>query len=161
MTFSEIRSLIWKTLAEILGITEPTAALTGASATTFLRGDGTWSGLGTAATVSTTDATVTTLATIAIPSSTTVVIEAVVRARRTGGTAGTAEDAAGYSIVTCYKNVAGTATEVGETAVFTAEDQAGWACTFSASSSNALLRVTGAVDNNIDWAVTYRTYTVT
>lgn len=156
-----MRRIIWQTIAEFLGITEPTAALTGASATTFLRGDGTWSGLGTAATVSTTDATVTTIATIAIPSSTTVAIEAVVRARRTGGAAGTAEDAAAYSIFACYKNAAGTATEVGETLVSALEDQAGWACSFSASSSNALLRVTGAVDNNVDWAATYRTYTVT
>lgn len=106
--------------------------------------------------VSTTDATTTTLATIAIPSSTTVLIEAKVYARRTGGTAGSAEDAAGYLITACYKNVGGAATEVGETAVFTAEDQAGWAATITASSGNALIRVTGAVDNNVDWKATYK-----
>lgn len=108
--------------------------------------------------VTTTDATVTTLATVTIPATTTVMIEARVIARRTGGTAGTAEDGAAYAINACYKNVAGTATEVGETAIFTAEDQAGWDCAFSASSGNALLRVTGAVDNSVSWVVTYRVY---
>lgn len=110
--------------------------------------------------VTTTDATVTTIATIAIPASTTVMIEAKVTARRTGGTAGTAEDSAGYIISAVYKNVAGTATEVGETSIFSAEDQAGWDCSLSASSGNALLRVTGAADNNISWVVTYRLYSI-
>lgn len=37
-----MRRTAWRTIAEFLGITEPTDALTGASASTFLRGDGTW-----------------------------------------------------------------------------------------------------------------------
>lgn len=108
--------------------------------------------------VTTTDATVTTIATIPIPASTTLLIEARVTARRTGGSAGTAEDSAGYIVGACYKNVAGTATEVGETSIFSAEDQAGWACTVTPSGSNALLQVTGAVDNSVSWVVTYRLY---
>ena len=115
---------------------------------------------GTSANVSTTDATLTTLATIAIPTTTTVMIEARVVARRTGGASGTAEDAAAYIITACYKNVAGTATEVGEASIFSAEDQAGWACTVNPSSGNALIQVTGAASNNISWVTTYRTYTV-
>jgi len=109
--------------------------------------------------VQTTDATTTTLATITIPSETTVLIEAHVVARRTGGVSGTAEDGAAYVIDAAYKNVAGTATEIGETAVFTAEDQAGWSCTLSASGGDALLRVTGAVGNNVVWNVRYYLYT--
>lgn len=109
------------------------------------------------ATVATTNATITTIATIVIPSGTTVMIEAKVVARRTGGSAGTAEDGAGYVIYAAYKNAAGTATEIGETAVFTAEDQAGWTCGISGSGANALIRVTGAANNNIDWMVMYRT----
>jgi hypothetical protein len=109
------------------------------------------------ATVSTTDGTATTLATITIPPTTTMMIIAEVTARRTGGVAGTAEDGAAYIVAAAYKNVAGTATEIGETAMFTAEDQAGWACTFTASGANALLRVTGAADNNVNWRVQYRT----
>lgn len=109
------------------------------------------------ATVSTTNGTITTIATITIPVGTTVLIEAKVAARRTGGSSGTDEDGAGYVIYAAYKNVTGTATEIGETAVFTAEDQAGWACAFSASGNTALLRVTGAANNNVDWMAMYRT----
>ena len=42
MNFEEARSIAWKTIAEVLGITEPTDVLTGASSATSLRGDGTW-----------------------------------------------------------------------------------------------------------------------
>ncbi len=112
------------------------------------------------ATVSTTNATTTTIATIAIAASTTTMIEAYVTARRTGGSAGTAEDAAAYIIAACYKNVAGTATEVGESSIFSAEDQAGWSCAVNVSSGNALIQVTGAANNNINWSAIYKIYTV-
>src|SRR3990167_94340 len=102
--------------------------------------------------VTTTDATVTTVATIAIPASTTVVIELHVAARRTGGSAGVAEDGAGYVQQATYKNVAGTATLIGSVNVdYTAESQAAWDVTFAVSGSNVLIRVTGAVNNNISW----------
>lgn len=110
--------------------------------------------------VATTNATVTTLHTVAIPATTTVLIVARVVARRTGGTAGTAEDGAGYEITATYKNVAGTATEIGETAVYTAESQAGFDCVFTPSGANALLQVTGAADNNLTWHCTVKTYLV-
>jgi len=112
------------------------------------------------ATTSTTDATVTTIATVAIPASTTVMIEARVTARRTGGSAGTAEDGAGYIVAAAYKNVAGTATEIGETSLFSAEDQAAWSCTITPSGANALIQVTGAANNNINWFAEYRSYSV-
>src|ERR1700741_777449 len=110
--------------------------------------------------VTTTNATVTTIHTIAIPANTTVFIEAKVTARRTGGVAGTAQDSGGYLLYATYKNVAGTATEVGETAVVTHEDQAGWAVTFTPSAANALLQVTGATNNNVSWVATVRIYPV-
>lgn len=108
--------------------------------------------------VTTTDATTTTIATIAIAASTTVGIEARVTARRTGGTSGTAEDSAFYIISAAYKNVAGTATEVGENVISSFEDQAGWNCTVTPSSANALIQITGAANNNVSWVITYRTY---
>lgn len=108
--------------------------------------------------VTTTNSTVTTIATIAIPSSTTVGIEARITARRTGGASGTAEDGAHYIIKSCYKNVAGTATQIGSSLVEVWESQAAWDVTFTQSSGNALLQVTGAASNNISWGVTYRTY---
>lgn len=110
--------------------------------------------------VTTTDATTTTIATVAIPASTTVFIEVKVVARRTGGSAGTAEDGAAYMVDAAYKNVAGTATEIGESSIFSAEDQAGWGVSVTPSSGNALIQVTGAVNNNISWIATYRTYSV-
>lgn len=110
--------------------------------------------------VTTTDGTITTIATIAVPASTTVMIEARVTARRTGGAAGTAEDGAAYIIAAAYKNVAGTATEIGEGSIFSAEDQGAWSVTFTPSGSNTLMQVTGATDNNISWIATYRTYSI-
>lgn len=102
--------------------------------------------------IATTDATVTTIHTIAIPASTTVALVAYVDARRTGGAAGTAEDGAFYIRAATFKNVAGTATQIGATtAIHTNEDQAGWDVTFAVSGGNALVQVTGAVDNNITW----------
>jgi hypothetical protein len=102
--------------------------------------------------LATTDATVTTIHTIAIPASTTVALIAHVNARRTGGAAGTAEDGAFYIRAATFKNVAGTATQIGATtAIHTNEDQAGWDVTFAVAGGNALVQVTGAVDNNITW----------
>lgn len=111
--------------------------------------------------VATTDATVTTLATITIPATTTVHIRAEVVARRTGGTAGTAEDGAAYEIQAAVKNVAGTATIIGAVgAVFTAEDQAAWNATIDVSGATARIRVTGAANNSVSWHTTFKTYLV-
>lgn len=102
--------------------------------------------------LTTTDATVTTIHTVAIPTTTTIGLIAHVVARRTGGAAGTAEDGAFYIRAATFKNVAGTATQIGATtALHTNEDQAGWDLTFAVAAGNALIQVTGAVDNNIVW----------
>lgn len=104
------------------------------------------------ASVSTTDATVTTLDTFAITASTTYFIESTVTARRTGGTAGTADDGATYvrrAFVTTKLAVV-TLVTAGLTQD-TAEDQAAWDCAFAVSGATILLRVTGAVNNDIDW----------
>jgi hypothetical protein len=100
----------------------------------------------------TTDATITTLHSITIPSSTTVLLTARVVARRTGGAAGTAEDGAAYVITGAFKNVAGTATQIGTTSVVSSfEDQAGWGCVFDVTAATARVRITGAINNNITW----------
>jgi hypothetical protein len=109
----------------------------------------------------TTDATVTTLQSITIPASTTVQIQARVTARRTGGASGTAEDGAGYTIFGTFKNVAGTATQIGATTVVNAhESQAAWDCVFDVTAATARIRVTGAADNNVTWHTVTRTYPV-
>ncbi len=100
----------------------------------------------------TTDATPTTLLSISLLSSRTTLLRAQVIARRTGGSSGTAEDGAAYVFVGTYKMVSGTATLIGSvTALHTAEDQAGWAATFTLSGGNVLLSVTGAANNTVAW----------
>jgi len=102
--------------------------------------------------VTTTNATQTTLHTIPIVASNTYKIRAEVTARRTGGSAGTADDAAAYEFVGTYKTAAGVVTLIGAvTALYTAESQAGWDATFTISGTNVLVRVTGATNNNIVW----------
>jgi hypothetical protein len=112
--------------------------------------------------VATTDATVATIHTVTIPASTTVGVSGVVVARRTGGVAGSAEDGAMYEFKAAYKNVAGTATLIGSSTITAiAEDQAAWDLTLVPSSGNVLIRVTGAVDNNITWHLSeLKTYSV-
>ena len=105
--------------------------------------------------VATTTNTQTTLHTFTLAATTTYLIEARVTARRTGGSAGTAEDSAGYVIRGTYKNVAGTATLVGTLDTpYTAEDQAAWDATFTVTGATVLCRVTGATNNNITWHMT-------
>jgi len=103
--------------------------------------------------VRTTDATVTTLYTAAIPVNESVIVTGHVVARRTGGTAGAANDGAGYVVEFCAKNTAGTAGLIGAGSVTVlGESQAGGNCTLTASGGSILVRVTGAVDNNVTWS---------
>lgn len=105
--------------------------------------------------VSTTDATPTSMNykdAITLSSDTSVMIEARVIARRTGGSGGSAIDSAGYVRHATYKNIAGTVSLVGSVdADYTAEDQAGWDCSFAISGDTVYLQVTGATNNNITW----------
>lgn len=103
--------------------------------------------------ITTTDATTTTLLTVNLKADTTYLLEARVVARRTGGSSGTADDGAAYVVRAAYQTVSGTVTLIGSvSADFTAENQAGWACTFDVSHPLVRLRVTGAADNNVSWA---------
>lgn len=100
----------------------------------------------------TTDATPTTLASVALASEHTTLLKARVAARRVAGSAGSAEDGAGYTLVGVYKMVSGVATLIGAvTAVHAAESQAAWNATFTVSGGNVLLQVTGAANNTVVW----------
>lgn len=110
--------------------------------------------------VFTTDATVTTLTTLAIPVSTTVVVSGYVAARRTGGSAGAAEDGAGYRVEIVAKNTAGTAAAIGSSVTAIGESQAGWDVTVDASGGSIRVRVTGAANNNVSWIWSGRTISV-
>lgn len=111
--------------------------------------------------VETTSSTSTNIISFSAPSATSFAVEAIVTARRTGGSAGSAEDGAAYRIMGLFKNVSGTATQIGSTAVlFSAESQALWDCAFSTSGSNVRVLVTGASNNNITWHATVRVWKV-
>lgn len=102
--------------------------------------------------ITTTDATETNLLSVDVPASTAIGIRGVVMARRTGGSAGTAEDAAMYEIKGLYKNVAGTSTAIGTPSITViGESQAGWDVQLDLSSNDVLINVTGAANNNITW----------
>lgn len=103
-------------------------------------------------TVATTDATVTTIITAAIASNTTALLTLRIVARRTGGASGTAGDGAAYQLMGAVKNIAGTASIISQSIAFSGEDQAAWTVDLLASTSNILVRVTGAAANNISWS---------
>lgn len=106
--------------------------------------------------LSTTNATPGTIFSVILPPTTTVLITANISGRRTGGVSGTAEDGASYVICGSFKNVSGVATLIGQTTIFTAEDQAGWDAAFDVTADTALMKVTGAANNDINWTATYQ-----
>ena len=113
------------------------------------------------ASVNTTGAGATLLHTFTVNATTTLGIEVIVVARRTGGAAGTAEDGASYDMKAAYKNVAGTATIIGAGIKNVwGEDQAGWDINFVVATGTVRLEVTGAANNNVTWHMTARTYAV-
>lgn len=99
----------------------------------------------------TTNATVTTLGAIAIDANKTYLLDIKVIARRTGGTAGTADDGAVYIRRAMVTTKAGVVTINAIQDGLTQEDQAGWDCTLAVLTTNILIRITGALDNNISW----------
>lgn len=79
-------------------------------------------------------------------------IRARVIGRRTGGSAGTANDTAVYEIVQGVKNNAGTITLVGAlTSLFTYEDNVNCDVQFAVSGSDIVLQVKGDTNNNYKW----------
>ena len=110
--------------------------------------------------VSTTDATVTTIATIAVPTDSTLYVEATIIGRRTGGTAGASGDSSIYIRTARLKNVGGTVTLSNLQTDYTTEDQASWNGTITVSGTNALVRVNGAANNNVSWTVNYKVSTL-
>ena len=103
--------------------------------------------------LATTDSTVTTINTVAIPTNFTVMIEAFGVARRTAGSAGTADDGATYYKSASYTKKSGTVTLLGtvQDIITPNEDQAGWDFTFLIAGNDVLIQVTGATNNNITW----------
>jgi hypothetical protein len=108
----------------------------------------------------TTNATVTSVIRIPIKAGTTVMVQAHIVARRTGGSAGSAGDSAFYVLTGAYKNIGGTLTGIGTPDLYGGEDQAGWNVGFSSSGENIVVTVLGAANNNITWECTFSTFVV-
>ncbi len=112
------------------------------------------------ATVKTTDATTTGLVNIEVPEGKTVMIQADIVARRTGGGSGSVGDSAWYNLRGAYKNISGTLTGIGTPSLTGGEDQAGWNVGFSTSGVAAVVVVLGAAGNDITWEGSFNVFTV-
>lgn len=110
--------------------------------------------------IETTDATVTGLVRVDVPAGKTVMVQARVVARRTGGTSGTEGDSAFYVATGAYKNVGGVLTGIGTPQLYGGEDQAGWEVSFSSSGQFLVVTVKGAANNVVKWEGTISSYTV-
>lgn len=107
---------------------------------------------------STTDGNFQTALTLALDDNSTYMIEVKTVARRTGGSAGTAGDGGAFVRRVAFKRTGGgNATIIGATNNdYTARDQATFDQTFAGSTTNVLIRVRGAANNNIDWKLLVR-----
>lgn len=85
----------------------------------------------------------------------TVTYKATVNARRTGGSAGTAGDSAGYIKMATFNADAGTIQQIGTTqTIYEVESQPAWNVDIVISGNDLELHVTGAVNNTIAWDIT-------
>lgn len=114
----------------------------------------------------TSNAALTTIGSVTLPEDSVCIVEAIVAARRTGGSAGTTGDSAGYIRKGVFKRVGtGNAAIVGAvTADHTGENQSGWDTVLAVSGTSVEARVTGAANNDISWVAAvsvYRVYPVT
>lgn len=115
-------------------------------------------GIRFSAKVNTTDATPTALLRSQVQTNTTLMLDACIVARRTGGGSGTSGDSAFYKLTGAYKNINGVLTGIGSPIVDAGEDQAAWSVDFAADADFAVITVTGAADNNITWVGTVSIY---
>lgn len=102
--------------------------------------------------LATTDATTQSLVSFTTTTDYSYNVRAEVLARRTGGSAGTAGDSAGYTLLATVKNISGTASIVGSvTTTHSAEDNATLAATISTSGAAITVRISGDTNNNYTW----------
>ena len=113
--------------------------------------------------ISTTNATATTIQTISIPTDTGIMIISYVLSRKTSGAGagvGNTGDVNAYKRTAKAKNVGGTVTMGSISSDFTSEDIAAFNATFVISGTNILIRVSVALNDNVDWVATTDIYTI-
>lgn len=101
--------------------------------------------------VATTNATTTTLTTETLTANNVYHIRARVRARRTGGSAGTAGDGGTAEIVGSFTHRGGAAVQIGATTTVHSQFDQAWTVAFDVSGNDVRVRVTGAANNNVTW----------
>jgi hypothetical protein len=148
-----------------LNVAAPTVALDVAGdikfTATLTQVSGTISDVVTQSTVATTDATVTSAAVITVPSNQVMMIEARIVGRKTAGTgSGNIGDAVTYIRTAYVKNIAGVVTLQKVQSDFTAEDITSCNGTIDVTGVTARVRVQGSANDNINWSVSYRVFTV-
>ena len=88
-------------------------------------------------------------------------VQAVVTARRTGGTAGSLNDGAGYLLYATFRvTPGGTVTSTGTSYTTIGEHQAGWDAQLKTDGTVIYVEVTGALNNNVTWHATVRSWSV-
>lgn len=117
-------------------------------------------GIRAKAKVKTTDNTPTAMLRIGVNNNRTVMLQAYIVARRTGGAAGVEGDSAFYVLTGAYKNVNGVLTGIGSADLIAGKDQAAWAVGFSTLGTDAIIIVTGEIANDITWEGAVSTYEV-
>jgi hypothetical protein len=110
--------------------------------------------------VTTNNNTNTNILTWTVPASTTFLVDARIIARRTGGSVGTVDDGAWYTLVGGYKTIGGVTQAIGTRNRTVDEDVSTWNCNFALSGNTVSIIVNG--DNNTDvvWHVTARVFQV-
>ena len=111
-------------------------------------------------TVSTTDATTTVIGTVATTGDSALDVDINVQAHRTGGTAGTAGDGGVFQKRLRVKREAGVVTLGQLQSTYTSRDQSGWIVDAVVMGTSVQIRVTGALNNNIDWQAALRIFEV-
>lgn len=122
-----------------------TPTLSGASSSTSNNTKGTCTDVNPV-NVQTTDATVTTLDSFTLSNNSAVTVSWMVT-----GIKSDYSQAASYCIAACFRNNAGTVTQVGTTQVQALESDATWAATADNSGTTIRLRVTGVAATTIQW----------
>lgn len=117
-------------------------------------------GIRARATIRTTDNTVTAMLRAKVADGKTIMIQAYIVARRTGGSSGTNGDSAFYVLTGAYRNVGGVMTGIGTPDLVVGEDNAAWTVGFTSSGTDAIVTVTGDNGNDITWEGAISTYEV-
>jgi hypothetical protein len=101
----------------------------------------------------TTGATLATIQTFSLSADKSIIIKGNINAIRTGGSSGSGGDMASFDFFASYKNVSGTLNLLSSIDIISKKNQLSWDISFEIFGTNILLKVAGATNNNITWAL--------